>query len=85
MRNQYDDGYLEWQPGTWVECEATQERGQIKPHEGKRVRVDLGHGVKLFGSPEVLKHLGWEPVYERPRETSSDRYSGSRLSKVHSG
>lgn len=69
MSKQCDDGYVEWKPGAWIKCEATQEQGQIEPHKGKRIRVDLGHGITLFGSPEVLKHLGWEPISDRPRET----------------
>lgn len=70
MNNQYNDGYMEWQPGAWIECEATHERGQIKPHRGRRMRVDLGPGIMLFASFELLKHQGWHPLSNQPRETS---------------
>jgi hypothetical protein len=56
---------MEWQPGAWIECERTQERGQIEPYEGKSIRVDLGHGITLFGTSEALKQLGWKPISDR--------------------
>lgn len=62
MSNQCDNGYFDWRPGAWVKCEATQEHGQIQPYEGKRIRVDLGPGIVLFASSELLRRLGWEPM-----------------------
>ncbi|MEO0759403.1 MAG: hypothetical protein AAFY78_21305 [Cyanobacteria bacterium J06648_16] len=47
------------QPGQWVECPQTQERGQIIPYSGRSLCIQLGDGITLYASAQSLEALGW--------------------------
>ena len=51
-----------WQPGQWVECIHTGERGKVVPHEGRAICLSLGDGLTLYASPEALEVLGWRLI-----------------------
>ncbi|MDB9529744.1 hypothetical protein PN498_27395 [Oscillatoria sp. CS-180] len=53
------------QPGQWVQCSFTQERGKILPYEGRAICISLGDGITLYISPESLETLGWRILKER--------------------
>ncbi|NET33902.1 MAG: hypothetical protein F6K19_18090 [Cyanothece sp. SIO1E1] len=54
---------MNWQPGQWVECPQTQEKGMIEPYEGEAVVINLGKGVKIYASYQVLEQLGWRLMF----------------------
>ena len=61
---------MDWQLGQWLECEKTQEKGEIKSHNGKTLCVSLGHGIMLYATPEALKNLGWKPIPSNHKDES---------------
>lgn len=53
---------MDWQPGQWLECPHTQEKGRILPYNGRSICISLGKGVTLYVSPSSLETLGWRPI-----------------------
>lgn len=53
---------MKWQPGQWVECPYTQEKGKILPYEGRSICISLGDGITLYASSDYLETLGWQPL-----------------------
>lgn len=53
---------MDWQPGQWLECKQTQEKGEIKSFNGKTVCLSIGDGITLYTTPEGLENLGWKPI-----------------------
>lgn len=52
------------QPGQWIKCFHTQEKGKILPYEGRAICISLGDGITLYVSPESLEALGWQLLRE---------------------
>ena len=53
---------MNWEPGRWVECEDTQEKGMILDRNGRTIRISLGDGLTLYATPQALKRLGWKAL-----------------------
>ncbi len=53
---------MDWQPGQWVECPHTQEKGKILSYNGRSIRISLGIGITLYASPSLLEIWGWRPI-----------------------
>ncbi|WP_152532097.1 hypothetical protein [Leptolyngbya sp. Heron Island J] len=53
---------MDWQPGQWVECPHTQEKGKILFYNGRSICISLGTGITLYASPDLLEILGWRPI-----------------------
>jgi hypothetical protein len=68
-RNQFDIYHfiarsMNLQPGQWIKCFHTQEKGKILPYEGRAICISLGDGITLYVSPESLEALGWQLLRE---------------------
>ena len=62
---------MDWQPGQWIKCEYTQEKGVIEPHEGKAICISLGEGLTMYATPQALENLGWKSLNKSESDCSS--------------
>lgn len=53
---------MDWQPGQWIECPHTQEKGKVLHYNGRSICISLGKGITLYASPNSLEILGWQPI-----------------------
>ncbi len=63
---------MDWQPGQWVECPHTQEKGKILPSKGRSIRISLGEGITLYASPSLLVTLGWRLTQDGERNSGKN-------------